>query len=169
MWSLSTLSLRPSASSSRYRTSRPLDRSARSWSNTIRRIKKTQSPSRLVKGSFYCAYSFVSPPCNQSLDFDALRAYSWSVDEILEARRYLADVLAAKKVRAANSPLFQRLSFIDRRRDMMTPQELHNFKIDLLDELHELATEPVADPEPIKQRIEAFFQRLEAEHGEKTE
>lgn len=48
----------------------------------------------------------------------------------------------------------------------MTSQELQQAKVELLDEIHELAADPVADPEPIKQKLEAFFQKLEAERGE---
>jgi hypothetical protein len=51
----------------------------------------------------------------------------------------------------------------------MTPAEVRKFKVELLDDIHELASEPVADPEEIRQKVEAFFSKLEAEaDGEKT-
>jgi hypothetical protein len=51
----------------------------------------------------------------------------------------------------------------------MTPQELREFKIELLDDIHELATEPVNDPEAVKAKVEEFFDRLESELGEVAE
>ena len=45
----------------------------------------------------------------------------------------------------------------------MTPAEIREFKIDLLDDIHELATEPVGDPEAIRRKVEEFFSKLEAE------
>ena len=50
----------------------------------------------------------------------------------------------------------------------MNAQTIREFKIELLDDLHELASEPVADPEPTKRIIEAFFQRLEEVNGEEA-
>ena len=50
----------------------------------------------------------------------------------------------------------------------MTIQELRDFKVELLDDIHELATEPVADPESVRQKIEEFFMKLEAANGEKA-
>jgi hypothetical protein len=50
----------------------------------------------------------------------------------------------------------------------MNAQVIREFKLELLDEIHELATEPVADPEPIKQKIESFFQRLIETNGKET-
>ena len=47
----------------------------------------------------------------------------------------------------------------------MTRDELRAAKIELLDDLHELATEPVVDPEPVRQRVEALFARLETEQN----
>jgi hypothetical protein len=48
----------------------------------------------------------------------------------------------------------------------MDRDELRAAKIELLDDLHELATDPVADLEPVRQRVEALFARLESENGE---
>jgi hypothetical protein len=39
----------------------------------------------------------------------------------------------------------------------MTPAEIRRFKIELLDDVYELASEPVADPEEIRLKVEAFF------------
>jgi hypothetical protein len=50
----------------------------------------------------------------------------------------------------------------------MNAHELLALKHALLDDIHELATEPVADPEPVKRKIEELFQRLEQTHGETT-
>jgi hypothetical protein len=47
----------------------------------------------------------------------------------------------------------------------MDAAEIRQFKVELLDEIHELATEPVADPESLRVRIEEFFDKLEAESG----
>jgi hypothetical protein len=47
----------------------------------------------------------------------------------------------------------------------MTPQEIREFKLELLDSVHELATEPVADLDGVKQRVEEFFAQLEADSG----
>lgn len=42
-------------------------------------------------------------------------------------------------------------------------------KLELLADIFELASEPVADPEEIRQNVEAFFYKLEEEaDGEKT-
>lgn len=49
----------------------------------------------------------------------------------------------------------------------MEAAEVRQFKVELLDEIHELATEPVADPESLRQKIEDFFSKLEAELGKK--
>ena len=49
----------------------------------------------------------------------------------------------------------------------MTPAEIRGCKVELLDDIHELASEPVADAEAVRQRIEAFFSKLEEEIGEK--
>ena len=43
--------------------------------------------------------------------------------------------------------------------------ELRRFKVDLLDEIHELGTEPVADLEGVRRKVEDFFSKLEAESG----
>ena len=43
----------------------------------------------------------------------------------------------------------------------MDAQELLELKHDLLDAIHELASEPVADPEPVTRKIEELFKRLE--------
>jgi hypothetical protein len=43
----------------------------------------------------------------------------------------------------------------------MTPAEIRIFKVELLDEVHELASDPVADADGVKRKIEAFFTRLE--------
>jgi hypothetical protein len=51
----------------------------------------------------------------------------------------------------------------------MTRQELHDSKVELLDMIHELATEPVADLEAAKAKVDEFFERLEAESGEKRQ
>jgi hypothetical protein len=45
----------------------------------------------------------------------------------------------------------------------MTLREIRDFKIELLGDVHELASDPVADPEAIREKVEAFFSRLEAE------
>jgi hypothetical protein len=51
----------------------------------------------------------------------------------------------------------------------MTPADIRRFKLELLDDIHELASEPVADAEEIRQKVEGFFSRLEEEaDGEKT-
>ena len=47
----------------------------------------------------------------------------------------------------------------------MTPAEIRDFKIELLDEIFELASDPIADPEPVRERIEAFFAELEKTRG----
>jgi hypothetical protein len=47
----------------------------------------------------------------------------------------------------------------------MTIAEIRDFKVSLLDDIHELASDPVADPEELRQKVEAFFSRLEAESG----
>ena len=49
----------------------------------------------------------------------------------------------------------------------MTPAEIRSLKVELLDDIHELAPEPVADAEAVRQMVEAFF-TLEEEIGEKT-
>ena len=38
----------------------------------------------------------------------------------------------------------------------MDVQELRKFKVELLDDIRELATEPVADPEPIKRKLDQY-------------
>ncbi len=38
----------------------------------------------------------------------------------------------------------------------MNVQEVREFKIALLDDIHGQGGDPVADPEPIKQKLEAF-------------
>ena len=50
----------------------------------------------------------------------------------------------------------------------MTPAEIRSFKVESLDDIHELASEPVADAESVRQRVEVFFTKLEEEIGEKT-
>jgi hypothetical protein len=51
----------------------------------------------------------------------------------------------------------------------MTPHEVRQFKVDILDDIHELATEPVADPAPIRDKIVSFLRRVESElNGEKA-
>jgi hypothetical protein len=50
----------------------------------------------------------------------------------------------------------------------MTPAEIGSFKVELLDDIHELPSEPVADAEAVRQRVEALFTKLEEEIGEKT-
>lgn len=47
----------------------------------------------------------------------------------------------------------------------MTVQEIKTFKVDLLDEINILATEPVPNTEEIKQLVEGFFEKLEAVVG----
>jgi hypothetical protein len=49
----------------------------------------------------------------------------------------------------------------------MTPPETRSFKVELLDDVHELASDPVGDAEQIRQKVEVFFSKLEAEIGEK--
>jgi hypothetical protein len=50
----------------------------------------------------------------------------------------------------------------------MNAQDIREFKVELLDEIHELASEPVVDPEPIRRKVESFFSKLEEAIGEKT-
>lgn len=45
----------------------------------------------------------------------------------------------------------------------MTVQEIRAFKVDLLDSIKTLATEPVPNDDEIKAEVEAFFGRLEKE------
>jgi hypothetical protein len=49
----------------------------------------------------------------------------------------------------------------------MTAAEIRDFKVELLDEIHELASDPVADPEDVRQKVEQFFAKLEVAFGEK--
>jgi len=49
----------------------------------------------------------------------------------------------------------------------MTVQEIRAFKVDLLDEINTLATEPVPNTEEVKRQIDDFFSRLEESVGEK--
>jgi len=51
----------------------------------------------------------------------------------------------------------------------MDVAESGRFKVELLDDIHELATEPVGDLEGVRQRVEDFFVKLEADDGEKGE
>ena len=46
----------------------------------------------------------------------------------------------------------------------MNAQTIREFTTEVLEALHDL----VADPEPMKQTIEALFERPESTHGEKT-
>ena len=50
----------------------------------------------------------------------------------------------------------------------MNVQEIRQFKVALLDDIHELSCDPVADTEPVKQKLEAFFLKLEAESGQEA-
>jgi hypothetical protein len=45
----------------------------------------------------------------------------------------------------------------------MNAQEIRAFRVDLLDGIHELATEPVADAEEVRRKVNEFFDRLERE------
>ena len=46
---------------------------------------------------------------------------------------------------------------------------MREFKLELLDDIFELAFTPVVDPEEIRQKVEAFLYKLEEEaDGEKT-
>jgi hypothetical protein len=47
----------------------------------------------------------------------------------------------------------------------MDAAEIRQFKVEVLDDIHELATEPVADPETLRSKVEAFFDKLEADSG----
>lgn len=47
----------------------------------------------------------------------------------------------------------------------MTVQEIRAFKVDLLDEINTLATEPVPNDEEIRAKVNEFFSRLEAEQN----
>ena len=47
----------------------------------------------------------------------------------------------------------------------MTAADIKQFKVELLDDIHELAQDPVADPEEIRVKVERFFAELEAEVG----
>jgi hypothetical protein len=50
----------------------------------------------------------------------------------------------------------------------MTLREIRKFELELLDDIFELASEPVADPED-RQKVEPFFYKLEEEaDGEKA-
>lgn len=49
----------------------------------------------------------------------------------------------------------------------MTVQDIRAFKVDLLDTVHELATEPVPNTEEIRHKIEALFSELEKQLGKK--
>ena len=44
---------------------------------------------------------------------------------------------------------------------------IRTFEVELLDDIHELATEPVGDADAHRQNIGTFFSKLEAECGEK--
>ena len=48
----------------------------------------------------------------------------------------------------------------------MTVRELQAFKVDLLDEINILATEPVPNTEEIKQKVDELFLKLEAVIGQ---
>lgn len=48
----------------------------------------------------------------------------------------------------------------------MTIAEMRAFKLELMDDVWELAQEPVGHPEAIRERVDAFFERLETENGE---
>jgi hypothetical protein len=51
----------------------------------------------------------------------------------------------------------------------MTPAKVRSLKVELLDDIHELASEPVADPEETRRKVEGFFSKPEEEaDGEKT-
>jgi hypothetical protein len=51
----------------------------------------------------------------------------------------------------------------------MTPAEIRDFKVALLDDIHGMSTEPVPDIESVKLRVDEFFTKLEAEFGEKED
>jgi hypothetical protein len=50
----------------------------------------------------------------------------------------------------------------------MTPAEIRKFKVELLDDIHELASDPVSDAEEVRAKVEAFFSKLEAEIGKES-
>jgi hypothetical protein len=50
----------------------------------------------------------------------------------------------------------------------MTPAEIRSFKVELLDDIHELSSDPVGDAERVRAKVEEFFTKLEAEIGEKS-
>jgi hypothetical protein len=49
----------------------------------------------------------------------------------------------------------------------MNVREIRRFKVDLLDEIHELAHDPLADLAAARRKVEEFFSRLEDKSGEK--
>ena len=49
----------------------------------------------------------------------------------------------------------------------MTAAEIRRFKVELLDDVNDLAHEPVPDPDNLRQKVEDSFKQLEDNIGEK--
>lgn len=50
----------------------------------------------------------------------------------------------------------------------MALAEIREFKLKVLDDIHELATGPVAVPEDLRAKVESFFELEEEADGKKT-
>ncbi|MCA1585550.1 MAG: hypothetical protein LC791_12555 [Acidobacteria bacterium] len=51
----------------------------------------------------------------------------------------------------------------------MNIQEIRAFKIDLLDEIHEMSQDPIPDIDAVKATVENLFVKLEASCGERDD